>query len=95
MFALEEVMGDLNAPVLGLSRACFGYFVGRSEGCCWAMSRSSKYRSHSLQSAWEFGIYAVLGVAGGFLSRSLYANAPDHAAMVFESARPKLGGGTQ
>jgi CIC family chloride channel protein len=67
MFALEEVMGDLHAPVLGS--------VVLASATSWAVLRLLLGNNplfhvpeYSLKSAWEFGIYALLGVAGGFLS---------------------------
>jgi CIC family chloride channel protein len=67
MFALEEVMGDLHAPVLGS--------VVLASVTSWAVLKGLlgndplfKVPQYSLVSAWEFGIYALLGVLGGFLS---------------------------
>jgi CIC family chloride channel protein len=67
MFALEEVMGDLHAPVLGS--------VVLAAATSWAVLRLLlgndplfKVPEYSLVHPLEFGIYAVLGVAGGFLS---------------------------
>ena len=67
MFALEEVMGDLHAPVLGS--------VVLASATSWAVLRLLLGNNplfhvpeYSLKSAWEFGIYALLGVAGGLLS---------------------------
>jgi len=67
MFALEEVVGDLHAPVLGS--------VVLASATSWAVLRLLLGNNplfhvpeYALKSAWEFGIYALLGVAGGFLS---------------------------
>lgn len=67
LFALEEVVGDLHAPVLGS--------VVLASATSWAMLRLLlgndplfKVPSYQLVSPWEFGIYAVLGVLGGLVS---------------------------
>ena len=67
LFALEEVVGDLHAPVLGS--------VVLASATSWAVLRlllgnSPLFHvpSYELVHPLEFGIYAVLGVAGGFLS---------------------------
>src|SRR5208337_1976805 len=67
LFALEEVVGDLHAPVLGS--------VVLASATSWAMLRLIlgnnpliKVPQYQLVSPWEFGIYAVLGVVGGFVS---------------------------
>jgi chloride channel protein, CIC family len=67
MFSLEEVMGDLHAPVLGS--------VVLSSATAWAVLHLTlgndplfKVPNYTLVSSYEFLIYAVLGVAGGFLS---------------------------
>lgn len=67
VFALEEVMGDLNAPVLGS--------VVLASATSWAMLRMLlgnnplfQVPQYTLVHPLEFGIYAVLGIAGGFLS---------------------------
>ena len=67
LFALEEVMGDLHAPVLGS--------VVLASATSWAMLRLLlgndplfHVPQYELVHPLEFGIYAVLGVAGGFLS---------------------------
>ncbi|HXR33123.1 MAG TPA: chloride channel protein [Verrucomicrobiae bacterium] len=67
LFALEEVVGDLHAPVLGS--------VVLASATSWAMLRLIlgnnplfKVPQYQLVSYWEFGIYAVLGVFGGFVS---------------------------
>ena len=67
LFALEEVVGDLHAPVLGL--------VVLASATSWAMLRLLlgndplfKVPQYQLVSPWEFGVYAVLGVLGGLVS---------------------------
>lgn len=67
LFSLEEVMGNLNAPILGS--------VVLASAISWAVLRSLlgnhplfDVPQYQLVSPIEFGIYAVLGVAGGFLS---------------------------
>ena len=67
LFALEEVVGELHAPVLGS--------VVLASATSWAMLRLLlgnnplfKVPQYELVNPWEFAIYAVLGVAGGFLS---------------------------
>ncbi len=67
VFSLEEVMGDLHAPVLGS--------VVLASATSWAMMRLLLGNNplfhvpqYELVHPLEFGIYAVLGVAGGFLS---------------------------
>jgi chloride channel protein, CIC family len=67
LFALEEVVGDLHAPVLGS--------VVLASATSWAMLRLLlgndplfKVPQYQLVSPWEFGIYAVLGVLGGLVS---------------------------
>jgi CIC family chloride channel protein len=67
LFALEEVVGDLHAPVLGS--------VVLASATSWAMLRwllgndpLFKVPAYQLVSPWEFGIYAVLGVLGGLVS---------------------------
>jgi chloride channel protein, CIC family len=67
VFALEEVMGDLNAPVLGS--------VVLASATSWAMLRLLLGSSplfhvpqYELVHPVEFIFYGVLGVAGGFLS---------------------------
>src|SRR5271168_4284033 len=67
LFALEEVMGDLHAPVLGS--------VVLASATSWAMLRLLlgndplfQVPQYQLVSPWEFGVYAILGVAGGFVS---------------------------
>jgi len=67
LFSLEEVVGDMHAPVLGsvvlasaTSWAVLRLFLGNNP-----LFHVPQYELiHPL----EFGIYAVLGVAGGFLS---------------------------
>jgi CIC family chloride channel protein len=67
LFSLEEVVGDLHAPVLGS--------VVLASAISWAMLRLLLGNNplfhvpqYQLVNPWEFGIYAVLGVAGGFVS---------------------------
>jgi CIC family chloride channel protein len=67
LFALEEVVGDMHAPVLGS--------VVLASATSWAVLRlllgnNPLFRvpQYELVHPLEFGIYAVLGVAGGFLS---------------------------
>ena len=67
LFALEEVMGDLNAPVLGS--------VVLASATSWAMLRLLlgnnplfQVPQYQLVHPLELGIYALLGIAGGFLS---------------------------
>src|SRR5437868_6251112 len=67
LFALEEVVGDLHAPVLGS--------VVLASATSWAMLRLLlgndplfKVPQYQLVSPAEFFIYAVLGLLGGLLS---------------------------
>jgi CIC family chloride channel protein len=67
LFALEEVVGDLHAPVLGS--------VVLASATSWAVLRLLLGNNplfhvpqYELVHPLEFGIYAVLGIAGGFLS---------------------------
>ena len=67
LFALEEVVGDLHAPVLGS--------VVLASATSWAMLRLLlgnnplfQVPQYQLVHPGEFVIYAVLGVAGGFVS---------------------------
>jgi CIC family chloride channel protein len=67
LFALEEVVGDMHAPVLGS--------VVLASATSWAMLRLLlgndplfKVPQYQLVHPGEFAIYAVLGVAGGFVS---------------------------
>src|SRR5689334_17233290 len=67
VFSLEEVMGDLNAPVLGS--------VVLASATSWVILRLLLGNNplfhvpqYELVHPLEFAIYAVLGVAGGFLS---------------------------
>jgi CIC family chloride channel protein len=67
LFSLEEVMGDLNAPVLGS--------VVLASATSWAVLRLLLGNNplfhvpqYELVHPGEFAIYAVLGVLGGFLS---------------------------
>ena len=67
MFSLEEVMGDLNAPVLGsvvlASATSWGVLH-------WLQGNEPLFHvpNYQLVHPMEFGLYALLGVAGGFLS---------------------------
>jgi CIC family chloride channel protein len=67
LFSLEEVMGDLNAPILGS--------VVLASATSWAILRALLGNNplfhvpqYELVNPVEFAIYAVLGVAGGLLS---------------------------
>jgi CIC family chloride channel protein len=67
VFSLEEIMGDLNAPVLGS--------VVLASATSWMVLRMILGNNplfhvpqYELVHPLEFAIYAVLGVAGGFLS---------------------------
>ena len=67
LFALEEVVGDMHAPVLGS--------VVLASATSWAMLRLLlgnnplfQVPQYQLVHPGEFGIYAALGVAGGFVS---------------------------
>jgi CIC family chloride channel protein len=67
LFALEEVVGDLHAPVLGS--------VVLASATSWAMLRLLlgndplfKVPQYQLVSPWEFIVYAILGMLGGFVS---------------------------
>src|SRR3989440_2845209 len=67
LFSLEEVVGDLHAPVLGS--------VVLASATSWAMLRLLlgndplfQVPQYQLVHPGEFGIYAGLGVAGGFVS---------------------------
>jgi len=67
LFSLEEVVGDLHAPVLGS--------VVLASATSWAMLRLLlgndplfQVPQYQLVHPGEFGIYAVLGVAGGLVS---------------------------
>jgi CIC family chloride channel protein len=67
LFALEEVVGDMHAPVLGS--------VVLASATSWAMLRLLlgndplfQVPQYQLVHPGELGIYAVLGVAGGFVS---------------------------
>lgn len=67
LFSLEEVVGDLHAPVLGS--------VVLASATSWAMLRLLlgnnplfQVPQYQLVNPVEFGIYAVLGVAGGLVS---------------------------
>jgi chloride channel protein, CIC family len=67
LFALEEVVGDMHAPVLGS--------VVLASATSWAVLRLMlgndplfSVPQYQLMHPGEFGIYAVLGVVGGFVS---------------------------
>src|SRR6267154_1345265 len=67
LFALEEVVGDLHAPVLGS--------VVLASATSWAMLRLLlgndplfQVPQYQLVDPWEFAVYAVLGIAGGLVS---------------------------
>jgi CIC family chloride channel protein len=67
LFALEEIVGDLHAPVLGS--------VVLASATSWGMLRLLlgndplfKVPQYQLVNPWEFLIYAVLGLAGGLVS---------------------------
>jgi CIC family chloride channel protein len=67
LFALEEIVGDLHAPVLGS--------VVLASATSWGVLRLLlgndplfKVPQYQLVNPWEFLVYAVLGVAGGFVS---------------------------
>ena len=67
LFSLEEVVGDLHAPLLGS--------VVLASATSWAMLRLLLGNNplfhvpqYQLVNPLEFGIYAILGVAGGFVS---------------------------
>src|ERR1700733_9708607 len=67
LFALEEVVGDMHAPVLGS--------VVLASATSWAMLRLLlgndplfKVPNYQVVSPWEFLLYALLGVLGGFMS---------------------------
>src|SRR6202050_3047642 len=67
VFALEEIVGDLNAPVMGA--------VVLASATAWMVLRVFlgdhplfKVPQYQLVHPVEFGVYAVLGVAGGVIS---------------------------
>jgi chloride channel protein, CIC family len=67
VFALEEIMGDLNAPMMG------GAVL--ASATAWGVLRLSlgdhplfKVPQYHLVSPAEFAVYAVLGIAGGVVS---------------------------
>jgi len=67
VFSLEEIMGDLNAPLMG--------GVVLASATAWVVLRLSlgdhplfKVPQYHLVSSAEFAVYAVLGVAGGVVS---------------------------
>jgi len=67
LFALEEVVGDLHAPVLGS--------VVLASATSWGVMRLIlgneplfQVPQYQLVNAWELAVYALLGVAGGIVS---------------------------
>src|ERR1700732_2189795 len=67
LFALEEVVGDLHAPVLGS--------VVLASATSWGVLRLLlgndplfQVPQYQLRNPWELALYAVLGVAGGLVS---------------------------
>ena len=67
LFSLEEIMGDLHAPVMGA--------VVLASATAWMVLRLLlgnhplfKVPQYQLVSPAEFGVYAVLGIAGGVVS---------------------------
>src|SRR3984893_4871218 len=67
LFSLEEIMGDLHAPVMGA--------VVLASATSWVVLRVSlgnnplfKVPQYQLVHPLEFGVYAVLGVVGGVVS---------------------------
>jgi len=67
LFSLEEVMGDMHAPILGS--------VVLASATSWAVLRLLlgnnplfKVPQYTLVHPLELAIYALLGIAGGFLS---------------------------
>jgi CIC family chloride channel protein len=99
LFSLEEVMGDMNAPILGS--------VVLASATSWAMMRLLlgnnplfQVPQYSLVHPLELGIYALLGIAGGFLSvaftkmllrmRSFFLRLPRNT----QSWHPVVGGVT-
>src|SRR5271165_5183750 len=67
LFALEEIMGDLHAPVMGA--------VVLASATAWVVLRLLlgdhplfKVPQYHLVSSAEFAVYAVLGIAGGVVS---------------------------
>jgi len=67
LFALEEVVGDLHAPVLGS--------VVLASATSWAVLRLLlgneplfQVPQYQLVNPWEFVVYALLGIAGGVVS---------------------------
>ncbi len=67
VFSLEEITGDLHAPILGS--------VVLASATSWMVLRVLlgdhplfQVPQYQLVNSWEFGIYALLGVAGGLVS---------------------------
>ena len=86
LFSLEEVMGDLNAPILGS--------VVLASATSWAILRMLLGNNplfhvpqYELVHPGEFAIYAVLGVAGGFLSAAFTKTFVRHAHALFAAAK--------
>ena len=67
LFALEEIVGDLHAPVLGsvVLASITSWMVLR---LLLGNSPLFKVPAYQLVNPWEFAIYAVLGLAGGLVS---------------------------
>ena len=85
LFALEEVVGDMHAPVLGS--------VVLASATSWAMLRLLlgndplfKVPNYQLVSPWEFLLYALLGVLGGLVSVAIYEAADVDAREVHAAA---------
>ncbi len=67
VFSLEEITGDLHAPILGS--------VVLASATSWMVLRVLlgdhplfQVPQYQLVNSWEFGIYAMLGIAGGLVS---------------------------
>jgi CIC family chloride channel protein len=78
LFSLEEIVGDLHAPVLGS--------VVLASATSWVVLRLLlgdsplfKVPQYQLIHSLEFAIYAVLGVAGGASFRGLHETAGGHS----------------
>ena len=102
VFALEEIMGDLNAPLMG--------GVVLASATAWVVLRLSlgdhplfKVPQYHLVSPAEFGVYALLGIAGGVVSaifaklllgiRARFLRLPQNTAWVQPLAGGLLVGG--
>jgi len=66
LFALEEVVGDMHAPVLGSVGAGVGDVVGMLR-LLLGNDPLFKVPNYQLVSPWEFLLYALLGVLGGLI----------------------------